>query len=267
MARLPAVAGRFYPSDPVALSQEVKKLLGTPPADRQKALAVISPHAGYMYSGKLAAETIRQVVVPETVIILGPNHHGLGAPVALSTSVWKMPAGNVPVDQEMALALVAGSTMIQVDETAHRLEHSLEVQIPFLQEMQENLAIVPLVISHLSYPTCEKIAAVLGDCIMRSGKDVLIVASSDMTHYESRQVASRKDSFALDALLKMDPAGLYQVVVDKRISMCGFIPATIAALASLHCGARQARLVRYTDSGEASGDTDQVVGYAGLIIS
>lgn len=267
MARLPAVAGRFYPADPVALSYEVRKLIGTPPANRQKAIAVVSPHAGYMYSGKLAAETMRQVFIPETIIILGPNHHGRGVPVALSTSVWKMPGGDVPVDLDLARAIMAGSSLVKMDEDAHRLEHSLEVQIPFLQEMQKNLSIVPLVISHISYPMCEEIALALATAIMQTGKDVLIVASTDMTHYESRRAAGEKDALALDALLKLDPAGLFRMVIDKNISMCGFIPTTIAALASLRCGARHARLVRYTDSGEASGDTDQVVGYAGLIIS
>ena len=267
MVRLPAVAGRFYPADPVELACEVQKLTGKPAVDRQKALALISPHAGYMYSGKLAAETISQVFIPETVVILGPNHHGQGAPVALSTAVWKMPAGDVSVNTDLAQAIMTRSSRVKIDETAHRLEHSLEVQIPFLQEMQKNLSIVPLVISHLSYPMCKEIAAALARCITDSGKDVLIVASSDMTHYESRQVASRKDALALDALLKLDPEELYMIVINENISMCGFIPATIATLASLQCGARQARLVRYTDSGEASGDMSQVVGYAGLIIS
>ncbi|MDR3631273.1 MAG: AmmeMemoRadiSam system protein B [Desulfocapsaceae bacterium] len=266
MARLPAVAGRFYPADPSELAREVRRLIGTPPADRQKALALICPHAGYMYSGGLAAETIRQVIIPETVIILGPNHYGQGAAVALSTAVWKMPAGDVPIDMDMARAIMAALPAAKHDETAHRLEHSLEVQIPFLQEMQNNLTIVPVVLSALSYPQCEEIAAALADCIQQSGRDVLILASSDMTHYESRQVATRKDSLALDRLLNLDAAGLYQTVINEKISMCGFIPATIATLASLRCGARQARLVRYTDSGEASGDTAQVVGYAGLIL-
>jgi len=175
--------------------------------------------------------------------------------------------GDVPINLELAERLLAGSPIIKKDELAHRFEHSLEVQIPFLQEIQKNLAIVPLVISHISYPMCEKVAFSLAECIKESGKEVLIVASSDMTHYESRQVATKKDALALDRLLALDPAGLYQTIVDQRITMCGFIPATIALLTSIQLGARQAKLVRYTDSGEVSGDTDQVVGYAGVIIS
>jgi MEMO1 family protein len=267
MARKPAVADRFYPGSRAALTHDVRSLIGTTPVHKQKAMAVVSPHAGYIYSGAVAAETLRQVLVPETVIILGPNHHGQGAEVALSTSTWEMPMGDVPIDLELAERLLAGSPIIKKDELAHRFEHSLEVQIPFLQEIQKNLAIVPLVISHISYPMCEKVAFSLAECIKESGKEVLIVASSDMTHYESRQVATKKDALALDMLLALDPAGLYQTVVDQRITMCGFIPATIALLTSIQLGARQAKLVRYTDSGEVSGDTDQVVGYAGVIIS
>ncbi len=266
MVRIPAVADRFYPGSQIALTREVRKLIGTVPADRQKTLAVVSPHAGYIYSGAIAAETLRQVVVPETVIILGPNHHGQGAEIALSTSIWEMPMGDVPIDMDLAERILAGSPFIKKDEAAHRFEHSLEVQVPFLQEMQPNLNIVPLVISHITYPMCEKVANVLAESIKESGKDVLIVASSDMTHYEPRRVATQKDSLALDKLLDLDPAGLYRIVVDEGITMCGFIPVTIALLASLQCGARQARLVRYTDSGEVSGDTGQVVGYAGVII-
>ena len=267
MARLPAVADRFYPGSHAALSREVKDLIGTIPADQKKALAIVSPHAGYIYSGRLAAETIRQVIIPETVIILGPNHHGQGAEIALSTTTWEMPMGNVPIDMDLAERILAHSPQIKEDEVAHRFEHSLEVQIPFLQEMQKQLSIVPLVISTISYPTCIEVATVLAESIKESGKDVLIVASSDMTHYESRRAASQKDSLALDKLLGLDPAGLYRIVVDERITMCGFIPATIALLASMQGGARQTRLVRYTDSGEVSGDTEQVVGYAGVIIS
>ncbi len=267
MARLPAVADRFYPGNPTSLTREVQNLIGTSRPDKQKALAVVSPHAGYIYSGAIAAETLREVVVPETVVIFGPNHHGRGAAVALSTSTWQMPMGDVAIDLDLANMFLGKSELIQEDESAHQFEHSLEVQVPFLQVMQKNLFIVPLVISHISYQDCEKVGKCIADCIKESGKEVLLVASSDMTHYEPRRIAVKKDSLALDKVLGLDPAGLYQTIVEERITMCGFIPATIALLASLQCGAKQARLVRYTDSGEVSGDTEQVVGYAGVIIS
>jgi MEMO1 family protein len=267
MARIPAVADRFYPGNPAALSHEVQNLIGTGKIQKQRALAVVSPHAGYIYSGGVAAKTFGQVVVPETVIILGPNHHGQGTEIALSTTTWEMPMGEVRIDSDLAENLLAKSSLIKKDELAHRFEHSLEVQIPFLQQMQQHLTIVPLVISHISYPMCEKVAAVIAECIKESGKDVLLVASSDMTHYETRASATKKDAMVLDKLLALDPAGLYLTVVNKRITMCGFIPTTIALLAAKQLGARQASLVQYTDSGEVSGDTDQVVGYAGVVIS
>jgi MEMO1 family protein len=267
MIRQPAVADRFYPGNRNTLRRTIQNLLGEAPASKRKALAVISPHAGYMYSGRVAAETFRQVIVPEAVIILGPNHHGQGADIALSTVTWQMPMGNVPIDAGLAEQILRSSAIIQQDELAHRYEHSLEVQVPFLQEMQKNLAIVPLVVGHISYPTCEKVATVLTESITSSGKKVLIVASSDMTHYESRAVASKKDALALDRLTALDPASLYNTVIEKRITMCGFIPATIALLTAMQLGARKADIIRYTDSGEVSGDTDQVVGYAGVIIS
>jgi MEMO1 family protein len=267
MARLPAVADRFYPGKPASLAKEVQNLIGTARLDKQKALAVVSPHAGYIYSGRVAAETIREVVVPETVVIFGPNHHDRGAQVALSTTTWQMPMGDVPIDLDLARMILGRSDLIKEDEAAHQFEHSLEVQVPFLQAMQKNLSIVPLVISHISYQDCEKVAQCISECIKESGKEVLIVASSDMTHYEPRRVAVKKDSLALDKLLGLDPAGLYRIIIKESITMCGFIPATIALLASLQCGAKRAKLVRYTDSGEVSGDTEQVVGYAGVIIS
>ena len=265
--RHPAVADRFYPGSPAALSQTIAELA---PANATitptKAYAVVAPHAGYIYSGALAAKTFSRVEIPETVIILGPNHHGRGAPVSLSTEIWDMPFGQVPADIKFAQGLLAASAYIKIDETAHQLEHSLEVQVPFLQLRQKNLHLAPLVIGHLSYPLCEEIAAALASTIKGSTKDILIVASSDMSHYEPRRSSEKKDRSALACIERLDPYALYRIVHDNRISMCGVIPVVIAMLAAKACGAKKTDLVGYTDSGYTSGDTDQVVGYAGLII-
>jgi len=264
--RTPAVADRFYPGNPRILARDVEQMtpvMATP----RTAHAVVLPHAGYMYSGSVAGETIAKVHVPETVIILGPNHHGQGAPLALSTMPWQMPMGVVPIDTTIASALLQESPAITVDEIAHRYEHSLEVQVPFLQARQPNLSIVPLVVSHISYPFCEEVGAALAKVIKNAGKEVLIVASSDMTHYESRAAADKKDHYVLQKLAEMDPAILYRTVLDYQISMCGIMPVTIALIAALALGATKTELVRYTDSGTVSGDTSQVVGYAGVIIS
>jgi len=267
MPRQPAVAGRFYPASSGSLRQTIDKLLPVKPVHKKNALALICPHAGYIYSGALACKTIASAVIPERVLILGPNHHGLGSPVALSSSDWNMPMGTVPADKEMISSLVASSPLFREDEQAHRNEHSLEVQVPFLQICQEQLKIVPIALSQLSFEDCETVAEVIADVINQSATPSLLLASTDMSHYESRSSATKKDTYALEKITDLDPFGLYQTVLKNRISMCGFIPVTITLLAAKKLGATAADLIGYTDSGETSGDTDQVVGYAGFVIS
>jgi AmmeMemoRadiSam system protein B len=265
---MPAVADRFYPGHPEGLRRSVAALIPeVAEASKQQALAVVMPHAGYVYSGATAGATISRVRVPETVLIMGPNHHGRGQAIALGRDDWQMPMGKVPVDHQLADAILHASSLIVADENAHLSEHSLEVQLPFLQQMQPALQIVPLVVSALSFEDCRQVARELAVAIGSLRRPVLMVASTDMSHYESRKEAGRKDRSAIDRILAMDPQGLYTTVIGQRISMCGIMPTTIALLAALELGASKAELVCYTDSGEASGDTSQVVGYAGLIIS
>jgi AmmeMemoRadiSam system protein B len=269
MIRSPAVAGQFYPGSEASLVKILNALVPeVQPEKRKQALAVISPHAGYIYSGGVAGETIGQVRVPENVIILGPNHTGHGAPVALmSRGSWDMPMGEVPINRELAVQIAENSPQVEIDDVAHQFEHSLEVQVPFLQYLQKDLTIAPIVVSHVSYEICVAVGKGLAAAIKSYGKSVLIVASTDMTHYESRQSASAKDSLALECIKKLDPEGLYNTVVGKRISMCGIMPTTVTLIAALALGAKKAELIRYTDSGETSGDTSHVVGYAGFVIS
>ncbi|HIJ91707.1 MAG TPA: AmmeMemoRadiSam system protein B [Deltaproteobacteria bacterium] len=269
MRRPPAVAHQFYPGDSATLRKTVAELTPEIAENRKiNALAVITPHAGYIYSGAVAGETIAISRIPANVILLGPNHHGQGAPVALMASgSWQMPMGDVPINEELSAILMRNSPIIHNDSLAHRLEHSLEVEVPFLQYSQPHLTLAPLVISHLPLDTCMQLGKDIAAAIGQYGKPVLIVASSDMTHYESRQEASRKDRLAMDCIENLDPEGLYRTVNEKRITMCGIMPATIALAAAVELGAKRAELIRYTDSGETSGDTDHVVGYAGFIIS
>lgn len=267
MRRSPAVAHQFYPGDPATLAKTLKEIIPQN-ATKKQALAVISPHAGYIYSGGVAGETFSRVIIPEDIILLGPNHHGQGATAALMREgIWDMPLGEVAVNEELAGEILGLSDLIEADEPAHRFEHSLEVQVPFLQVLQKNLRIVPLVISHIPFSACEKIGREIAAAIKNYSKPVLMVASSDMTHYESRQSATAKDKLAIEKIETLDPEGLYDTVVSKNITMCGIIPATITLVAALELGAAKAELVRYTDSGEAGGDTAHVVGYAGLVIS
>lgn len=266
--RSPVVADRFYPGDPTALAGFLRQVVpAVPRAEKQEAIAVISPHAGYVYSGGVAGETMAGVLVPDTVVILGPNHHGRGAPLAVGVEDWRMPLGDVAIELDLARRILEGSRVFREDETAHGYEHSLEVQVPFLQYCNSAVRIVPVVVSHVPYQVCQEAAGELARAIREYGKPVLLVASTDMTHYESRQEAGRKDRQAIDRILRLDPRGLYDTVIGNRISMCGIVPTTIVLLAAKELGASEVRLVRYTDSGEASGDTHQVVGYAGLIIS
>jgi len=266
MARLPVVADRFYPGDPTILRQTLTDFI-PPVQNTVSAKAVIVPHAGYVYSGAVAGETFSRVVIPETVIILGPNHHGRGEPMALGTEDWVMPLGEVHFAVDLAATILKDSEVIVADNQAHQFEHSLEVQVPFLQFLQEKLSIVPIVVSHISYSRCQQAALEIVRAVKSYGRPVLMVASTDMTHYESRQSASVKDHLALQHIVNLDPQGLYNTVVTNQISMCGIMPTVITLLAALELGAENADLVRYTDSGEASGDTSQVVGYAGLVIS
>ncbi|MCB2184041.1 MAG: AmmeMemoRadiSam system protein B [Desulfobulbaceae bacterium] len=265
MIRTPVVANQFYPGDPLILENTLKDLIPEQ-TEPKPAIAVLSPHAGYIYSGSVAGETFANSQIPQDVVILGPNHHGQGAPIALmNDGEWQTPLGNVKINNELA-ALIA-KPPVEIDDLAHRFEHSLEVQVPFLQYLRKNVSIVPLVISHIPYSTCVAVGKILALAIKEYAKPVLIVASTDMTHYEPRESAARKDHLALDHIKSLDPQGLYNTVVEKRISMCGIMPSTIALAAAMELGATKSNLIRYTDSGEVSGDTDHVVGYAGVLIS
>ncbi len=267
MNRKPAAADRFYPGSQSALKQMIAGLTPVSTGQKENALALISPHAGYIYSGSLACRTISSALIPERVMILGPNHHGIGDRVAISTADWQMPQGLVPIDREFTRALVNSSALISADEKPHLHEHSLEVQVPFLQTFQENLRIIPLAVSHISYADCQAVAEAITAAMKQTGTQPLLLASTDMSHYESRKSATRKDKQALDHIIDLDPSGLYQTIVENKISMCGFIPVTITLLAAKQLGARTARLIGYTDSGETSGDLNQVVGYAGFVIT
>ncbi|MEN8135690.1 MAG: AmmeMemoRadiSam system protein B [Thermodesulfobacteriota bacterium] len=269
MLRSPAVAGQFYPADKDALTTLVSELMPEiPQAESQHVLAVISPHAGYIYSGGIAGQTFSQVNIPEDVIILGPNHHGHGAPLALmNEGTWDMPMGPVSMNPPLAELILKHAPNIVIDNEAHRFEHSLEVQVPFLQSRQAKLKIAPIVVSQISFAECQATGQALAQAINELGRPVLMVASTDMSHYESRQSATVKDHLALDRITALDPQGLYETVLGRGITMCGIMPTTIVLAAAKALGASKAELVRYSDSGETSGDLDQVVGYAGLIIS
>jgi AmmeMemoRadiSam system protein B len=267
MVRRPAVAGSFYPKKAEELRSMIKAMVD-PRAIKEKARAVVSPHAGFIYSGPVAGAVYSSVVLPERIIILGPSHRGQRSIFGLmDKGSWQTPLGEVPLDPGLAQSLVRHSSLVRVEESAHQDEHSLEVQLPFIQFLSSGFSIVPISVSPVAdYGALEELGKALAAAIRESGREVLIVASTDMSHYVSQKTAQQKDSLAIERILALDARGLYQVVLDQNISMCGFQPTTAAILAAEELGACRADLVRYMTSGETSGDFDQVVGYAGLRI-
>jgi len=269
MDREPAVAGRFYPARRTALAREVEGFLsseraGARPAEALPALGVIAPHAGYVYSGGVAGATYARVAVPARAIVLCPNHTGRGEVVSLwPDGAWSTPLGRVPVDPGLTADLAA-SGLATPDVEAHWGEHALEVQLPFLQARRPEIAISALCLGPLSFPACRELGTAVAAAARRHG--ALVVASSDMSHFLPAEEARRKDERALERVLALDPQGLHEVVRRERISMCGYVPATVMLVAALELGARRAELVRYSNSAEASGDESSVVGYAGVIV-
>ncbi|MDH5490996.1 MAG: AmmeMemoRadiSam system protein B [Myxococcales bacterium] len=263
--RHPVVAGRFYPGEASELMAQVRYLLGETLGE-ERALAAIAPHAGYVYSGSVAGQVYGRLRVPGTVVVLGPNHTGAGARASiLSRGNFRVPGAAIPIDAAFAEELRA-LALLTDDARAHAQEHSLEVHLPFLLARNPKVRIVPLCLSAMPYSTCARIGTALADVINNRGGDVLIVASTDMSHYLPVEEARRLDGLALDRVLALDPEGLYATVQEHGISMCGVIPTTIALVAARALGAAEAELVRYAHSGEVSGDLERVVGYAGLLI-
>jgi MEMO1 family protein len=267
MIRQPVVAGRFYSGNPKQLRQDIKSFLAAAEI-QDKAVGIVTPHAGYMYSGGVAGAVYSMVEIPATVIILGPNHTGIGSRVALyPDGEWLTPLGSVTINSRLAALIKANIPSVTVDASAHQHEHSLEVQLPFLQYQNPAVTIVPLCLSTCDLANCKSIGSGLARSIQEFGEDVLIVASSDMTHYETAESALKKDGLALNELLALNPEGLLHVCMDEAVSMCGVIPATVLLFAALGLGATQAKLVKYATSGDVTGDTEQVVGYAAVMLT
>ena len=268
MSRKPAVANMFYPGDRNRLKDQLDSFV-RPVPEPETVLAAISPHAGYIYSGGVAGKVFSQIRIPEAVVILGPNHRGMGAPVALDASGdWDTPLGSVSINKALAESILGALPhhKIEEDSTAHAMEHSIEVQVPFLQVLRPDVTIVPIALSRMAYDACQEFGRALAQGAVDYGKEVLLVASTDMTHYESQQVTRANDQLAIDRILDLDPKGLYETVVHHNISMCGVIPTTIVLAACKALGATKAELVEYATSGDVTGDYAQVVGYAGFIV-
>ncbi|HME36656.1 MAG TPA: AmmeMemoRadiSam system protein B [Candidatus Sulfotelmatobacter sp.] len=269
--RHPAVAGRFYPADPDELRTEALGFLSQSLSTKQAPLAAlgcIAPHAGYMYSGHVAGAVFACINVPKRCIVLCPNHTGMGRPFAMmSEGAWQTPLGDVPLDAELAAALKERFPALQEDSAAHRGEHAAEVEIPFLLLRQPELSFVPIALGTGQFEVLEHLGKAMADVIAAQSDPVLIVASSDMNHYESDAVTRAKDHRAIERILSLDPRGLFDAVTQQNISMCGFGPAVAMLTAARQLGAKSAELVKYATSGDISGDRNMVVGYAGVVVA
>ncbi len=264
MKRMPAVSGQFYPGTAPGLSRALHALTREVEA-REQAIGVVVPHAGYVYSGSVAGDVFSSVQVPGSSVIFCPNHTGLGEDVAvMSHGAWRMPWGDVPIDEDLAARLENACPHLREDASAHSREHAIEVQLPFLHRFRPDVRIVPVALGRLSLDECRELGESVADAIAEDAERPLLVASSDMSHYVPEAVARRKDRMAIDRMLALDPEGLFRTVRTERISMCGVVPATVVLFAARRLGATSARLIRYATSGDVSREFDQVVGYAGL---
>jgi AmmeMemoRadiSam system protein B len=261
--RLPAVAGQFYPGSGAELGHQLDEMLH--PEKELPFLGAVVPHAGYIYSGQVAAEVYSRLPKAETYVIIGPNHHGLGSPVALSRESWRTPLGVVEPDLELADAL-AGS-IIDHDEVAHLQEHSIEVQIPFLQRLFQGFKILPICMGLQDEQTAVEVGQELSRAVKKLNRSCIVIASSDFTHYKPQETAKKVDAKLLEAIINMDVPELYERVYRYDATACGYGPiaATITAAAAL--GAKAGKLLAYATSGDVSGDFSQVVGYGAVVFS
>ncbi len=273
--RKPAVAGLFYPSSPEDLRKKIESCFlhplgpgSLPPLKEEKnVIATINPHAGYDYSGPVAAHSFLELSSlkrTDLFVIIGPNHYGYGSGVAAPLSdEWETPLGVVEVDVRLARKLMISSKMVDMDDAAHWREHSLEVQIPFLQySIDHSFKVLPISMALQDINT----ALELGDVLAKLLRDrnVALIASTDFTHYEPHEEAKRKDSEAIKAILSLDISELYRVIEKYDISMCGYGPVAAVMVAVKQLGARSAKLLKYATSGDVTGDLSTVVGYGSI---
>lgn len=258
----------FYEARAERLATDVRSHLDAGPDSPRPAFGAIVPHAGYVYSGPVAGAVYARLVIPPRAIILCPNHTGRGARASLEPSeAWRTPLGDVPVSRRLSGRLLELAPSLEPDLAAHAREHSLEVQLPFLQLLRPEIEIVAVCLGARDLELCREVGEALAAIRSEEADPPLLLASSDMNHYESRSVGRRKDDRALARIEAIDPEGLFTTVLSEGISMCGFLPATTLLFAARKAGISQARVVARRDSGDETGDVSSVVGYAGVILA
>jgi AmmeMemoRadiSam system protein B len=269
MLRLPAVAGQFYPADPRELTRLVRKFSAEEPGTKKtRVRACLVPHAGYIYSGGVAGAVFSRIIFPKQVFVLGVRHSPVGEDLAiLSEGAWRTPLGDAPVDEMLARRIMAGCPRLREDSVAHSREHSLEVEIPFLQILDPGFSFVPVAVGTLRFEELHELGMGLARVFKESQEEILMVTSSDMNHYEPDEMTRIKDAKAIDRMKAMDAQGLYEICHKEKISMCGLGPAVVMLTAMKELGVKSGEVVRYATSGDVNGDRDAVVGYAGMIFS
>ncbi len=278
MKRYPAVAGMFYEADPSRLVSQIEwcfthplgpgKLPSKEHGTERTSIGFVVPHAGYMYSGPIAAHAyyhLSKEKAPDTFVILGPNHTGLGTPVSVMVKgSWVTPLGEAVIDEELAFHIVREASTADMDDRAHTFEHSIEVQLPFLQYVFGEVKFVPIVIMLQTIEVARDLAEGILQAADRLGRDVVILASSDMTHYEPYERAKKKDALAIRMIEAVDPEGLFKVIEENDITMCGPGPVMTLLYVARLLGAKRAELLAYATSGDVTGDKSAVVGYASI---
>ncbi|MHC1610516.1 MAG: MEMO1 family protein [Candidatus Methanospirareceae archaeon] len=264
--RRAAVAGAFYEGDEDRLKEQLRDCFsGIPREENEDIIGAVVPHAGYMYSGSVAASVYAKLPRADIFVILGVNHHGVGSSIAVSKEAWATPLGVVEVDESFVDALP--KRIIDVDETAHRYEHSIEVQLPFLQFIFDTrFRIVPICIGLSGEDTAKEIGEDLAETIAKTDKKVVVLASSDFTHYEPERIAREKDEYVIEAIKELDVAKFYKRVYERNVTACGVDPITAMMHAVRRLGATEGRVTKYATSGEITGDRSSVVGYCGIIV-
>jgi AmmeMemoRadiSam system protein B len=266
MIREPIVAGQFYPSSPSSLEAQISKFIDKK-AQKEEVIGLVSPHAGYVYSGAVAGAVMSRIKFKDTFIIMGPNHTGYGKSFSIMTEgTWITPLGSVEIDSKLGKQILAESRNLEEDQVAHLYEHSVEVQIPFLQYLKQDFKIVPIVLSYGPRAVYKEIGRAIAKAIKDLKAEAIIIASSDMTHYESQESAKRKDTQAINAILELNEDELLNRIEKLNISMCGYAPTVSLISAAKELGAKRAELVKYQTSGDVTGDYSGVVGYAGIIV-
>jgi hypothetical protein len=271
MIRPPAVAGTFYEAARERLRQQVAFCFRESPVQeaKERFIGAVVPHAALIYSGHVAASFYAVAEIPKRLVILCPNHTGAGHFAAINREgAWQMPFGDARIDTALADALMKKTTLLADDDRAHAREHSLEVQLPFLQQLLGNdFTFVPICLGAPRYDLCEEIAHALADVITAQNEPVGIIASSDLNHYEDQKTTMVKDALAIEQVLALNPRELWRVVHELDVSMCGYIPTATMLIAARALGATRARLMKHATSGDINHDYGHVVGYASIIVN